>query len=222
MMSDSQIFGSETDQDVVSPLEMTQTIQQSNTLRKQRLGAIRTPGCLTTQGSVGGPVCWPRDAIESRNPKFCYDHRWGTNTARAIHGIDLAQAHIDFNGGKDTRRKRISMDSALISKYRESLVQDAADQRFSSDEHNGCEVTRLGFAYETARGSLALPPISHPFAKYSTPRATTLTHHNICNTIGSKRLGAQPPVLASPNNQFYRTSISNLNYSHARGFNVTL
>eukprot|EP00040_Diaphanoeca_grandis_P008142 m.44059 g.44059 ORF g.44059 m.44059 type:complete len:209 (-) comp19562_c0_seq1:81-707(-) len=206
-----------------SPFELTQTIDARNNLTKKRLGTIRTPGCLMTQGSIGGPVCWPRDASDSRSPKFCYDHRWGTNTARAMHGSDVAQVEIDMNGGQDTRRKRITMDSAMIQKYRDMLVEEAQSQVFAEDEKNGCEVTRLGFTYETARGTTSLPPIiQHPFARYPSRRATSISHYNIANTVGSKRLGAPAPILASPNNQFYRTSLTNLNFSRARGFNVTL
>ena len=100
----------------------------------------------------------------------------------------------------------------------------------TDDERAGCEVTRLGFAHETQRyPALAatvtagrLPSIRHPFARHPFPKPTTKAHHNISSTVGSARLGALPPTLASPNNQFFFTTQTNLNFSSARGYIATI
>jgi len=103
-------------------------------------------------------------------------------------------------------------------------------QTVTDDERAGCEVTRLGFAHETQRyPALAatvtagrLPAIRYPFARHPCPKPTTKAHHNISSTVGSARLGALPPTLASPNNQYFFTTQTNLNFSSARGYIATI
>ena len=110
------------------------------------------------------------------------------------------------------------------------MLRPCRQQTVTDDERAGCEVTRLGFAHETQRDPVVgatvtasrLPTIRHPFARHPFPKPTTKAHHNISSTVGSARLGALPPTLASPNNQYFFTTQTNLNFSSARGFIATI